>query len=156
MSKRIAIFPGSFDPFTRGHESIVHRVLPLFDELVIAIGVNANKNYYYPLEQRQRWIEEVFNGDTRVKVTSFKGLTVDYCRQLKASYIIRGLRTSADFEFEKAIAQMNKALAGEIETLFILPVSELSAINSTIIRDIVRNNGDASAFVPTAVKLYKV
>ncbi len=156
MSKRIAIFPGSFDPFTRGHESIVHRVLPLFDELVIAIGVNANKNYYYSLEQRQRWIEEVFNGDARVKVTSFKGLTVDYCRQLKASYIVRGLRTSADFEFEKAIAQMNKALASEIETLFILPVSELSAINSTIIRDIVRNNGDASAFVPAAVKLYKV
>lgn len=151
--KKIAIFPGSFDPFTRGHESLVRRVLPLFDELIVAIGVNSNKSYFFPLEKRQRWIEQTFADEPRVKVETFSGLTIDYCRSKGSQFIVRGLRTTADLEFEKAIAQMNKAMADEIETLFILPTPELSAINSTIIRDIVRNGGDASKFVPAAINL---
>lgn len=151
--KKIAIFPGSFDPFTRGHESLVRRVLPLFDELIVAIGVNSNKSYFFPLEKRQRWIEQTFADEPKVKVETFSGLTIDYCRKKGSQFIVRGLRTTADLEFEKAIAQMNKAMADEIETLFILPTPELSAINSTIIRDIVRNGGDASKFVPAAINL---
>lgn len=151
--KKIAIFPGSFDPFTRGHESLVRRVLPLFDELIVAIGINSNKSYFFPLEKRQRWIEQTFADEPRVKVETFSGLTIDYCRSKGSQFIVRGLRTTADLEFEKAIAQMNKAMADEIETLFILPTPELSAINSTIIRDIVRNGGDASKFVPAAINL---
>ncbi|MCU0434443.1 MAG: pantetheine-phosphate adenylyltransferase [Bacteroidia bacterium] len=153
--KKIAVFPGSFDPFTRGHESLVRRVLPLFDELIIAIGVNSNKSYFFTLEKRQRWIEQTFADEPKVRVETFSGLTIDYCRSKGSQFIVRGLRTTADLEFEKAIAQMNKAMADEIETLFILPTPELSAINSTIIRDIVRNGGDASKFVPAAINLYE-
>lgn len=149
----IAVFPGSFDPFTRGHESIVRRVLPLFDHVIIAIGINSHKNYYFPLEKRKSWIRDVFADEKKVSVESFSGLTIDFCRKADAKFIVRGLRTTTDLEFEKAIAQMNKTMANEIETLFILPTPELSAINSTIIRDIVRNGGDASAFVPAAVNL---
>lgn len=150
---KIAVFPGSFDPFTRGHESIVRRVLPLFDQLIIGIGINVHKNYFFPLEKRKMWIEKVFAGEKNISVESFGGLTIDFCRNANAKYIVRGLRTTTDLEFEKAIAQMNKTMADEIETLFILPTPELSAINSTIIRDIVRNGGDASPFVPAAVDL---
>jgi pantetheine-phosphate adenylyltransferase len=151
--KKIAVFPGSFDPITIGHESILKRALPLFDEVIIAIGVNANKSYYFPLEKRLEWLKKVFGNEPKIKVTSFSGLTVQYCKEHHAQYILRGIRTAADFEFEKAIAQMNKAQAPEIETVFILPVAELSAINSTIIRDIVRNGGDASPFVPAGITL---
>lgn len=149
----IAVFPGSFDPFTRGHESIVRRVLPLFDHVIIAIGINSHKNYYFTLEKRKSWIKDVFADEKKVSVESFTGLTIDFFRKADAKFIVRGLRTTTDLEFEKAIAQMNKTMANEIETLFILPTPELSAINSTIIRDIVRNGGDASAFVPAAVDL---
>jgi pantetheine-phosphate adenylyltransferase len=149
----IAVFPGSFDPFTRGHESIVRRVLPLFDQVIVAIGINSHKNYYFPLEKRKSWIADVFADEKKVSVESFSGLTIDYCRKVNAKFIVRGLRTTTDLEFEKAIAQMNKTMANEIETLFILPTPELSAINSTIIRDIVRNGGDASPFVPAAINL---
>ncbi len=149
----IAVFPGSFDPFTRGHESIVRRVLPLFDHVIVAIGVNSHKNYYFSLEKRTAWIRDVFADEKKISVESFSGLTIDFCRKSDAKFIVRGLRTTTDLEFEKAIAQMNKTMANEIETLFILPTPELSAINSTIIRDIVRNGGDASPFVPPAIDL---
>jgi pantetheine-phosphate adenylyltransferase len=152
---KIGIFPGSFDPFTIGHENIALRALPLFDKLIIAIGKNEHKQRYYSIEQSMLWIKMAFENEPKIEVDSFEGLTVDYCKRKNAQFILRGLRTSADFEFEKAIAQMNKAMANEIETIFILPTPELSAINSTIIRDIVRNNGDASAFVPKGTILTK-
>ena len=150
--KRIAVFPGSFDPFTIGHEALVKRTLNLFDEIIIAIGTNSNKHYMFSLEKRVKWIENVFVNEPRVLVKSFGGLTIEFCKQQKADFIIRGVRTSTDFEFEKAIAQMNRALS-TIETIFIMPLPEHSAINSTIIRDIIRNNGDASIFVPKGVEI---
>lgn len=151
--KRIAIFPGSFDPITKGHENLLQRALPLFDEIIIAIGKNSNKQSYFTLEQREKWITQVFGNEPKVKIETYSGLTIEFCKKMNAKFILRGLRTSADFEFEKAIAQNNKIMAPEIETIFILPIPELSAINSTIVRDIVRNGGDASPFVPTVINL---
>ena len=151
-SKRIAVFPGSFDPFTIGHEALVKRTLNLFDEIIIAIGTNSNKKYMFSAEQRLQWIKNVFKNNPQVKVKSFSGLTIDFCKENKADFLIRGIRTSTDFEFEKAIAQMNRSLSN-IETVFIMPLPEHSAINSTIIRDIIRNHGDASMFVPKGVIL---
>lgn len=153
MSKRIAIFPGSFDPITKGHENILHRALPLFDEIIVAIGKNSSKQNFFSLEQREAWIKQVFAKEPKVRVETYTGLTIEFCKKMNAQFILRGLRTSADFEFEKAIAQNNKVMAPGIETIFILPVPELSAINSTIVRDIIRNNGDASQFVPDGINL---
>jgi pantetheine-phosphate adenylyltransferase len=153
--KRIAIFPGSFDPITKGHENILQRALPLFDQIIVAIGKNSSKQSYFSLEQREKWIKQVFAKEPKVKVATYTGLTIDFCRKMNATFILRGLRTSADFEFEKAIAQNNTVMAPEIETVFILPVPELSAINSTIVRDIIRNNGDVSPFVPKGIKIKK-
>lgn len=155
MNKRIALFPGSFDPITKGHENILLRALPLFDEVIISIGINSNKQSYFTLEQREKWIRHVFANEPKVRVETYSGLTIDFCKKMNAGYILRGLRTSADFEFEKAIAQNNKVMAPEIETIFILPISELSAINSTIVRDIVRNGGNAAPFVPEGIDLKK-
>jgi len=150
--KRIAVFPGSFDPFTIGHEALVKRTLTLFDQIIIAVGKNINKKYMFTIEQRTEWIKKVFVNEPKIRVTSFTGLTVDFCKKNKADFIIRGVRTSTDFEFEKAIAQMNRSIS-PIETIFIMPLPEHSAINSTIIRDIIRNNGDVSSFVPKGVVL---
>jgi pantetheine-phosphate adenylyltransferase len=151
--KRIAIFPGSFDPITKGHENILQRALPLFDEIIIAIGKNSSKQSYFTLEQREKWIRQLFGKEPKVKVESYSGLTIEFCKKMNAKFILRGLRTSADFEFEKAIAQNNKIMYPDIETVFILPIPELSAINSTIVRDIIRNNGDASPFIPAGIDL---
>ena len=153
MEKRIAIFPGSFDPITKGHENILLRTLPLFDEIIVAIGKNSSKQNYFSLEQREKWLRQVFKNEPKVRIETYTGLTIDFCKKMGAKYILRGLRTSADFEFEKAIAQNNKIMSPEIETIFILPVSELSAINSTIVRDIVRNGGNATPFVPAGIDL---
>jgi pantetheine-phosphate adenylyltransferase len=151
-NKRIAVFPGSFDPFTIGHEALVKRTLSLFDQIIIAVGMNANKKYMFTKEKRAEWIRNVFVNEPKVRVTSFTGLTVDFCKKNKADFIIRGVRTSNDFEFEKAIAQMNRSIS-PIETIFIMPLPEHSAINSTIIRDIIRNNGNVNPFVPKGVTL---
>ena len=151
--KKIAVFPGSFDPFTIGHEAIVRRALSLFDEIIIAIGANALKKNFYSLETRKKMITKVFKNEKRVKVDHYEGLTVDYCKKYGAGYLIRGLRTAADFEFERAIAQVNKVMAPEIESVFLLTVPEHSHINSSIVRDIIRSGGDASRFVPSTVKL---
>jgi pantetheine-phosphate adenylyltransferase len=151
--KKTAVFPGSFDPFTIGHEGIVNRALDIFDEIIIAVGANALKKSFYPVETRKKMIKKVFINEPRVKVVHYEGLTVDYCRTNKAKFILRGLRTAADFEFERAIAQVNKVMAPEVESVFILTIPEHSHVNSTIIRDIIRSGGDASRFVPKAIRL---
>jgi len=150
-SKRIAVFPGSFDPITRGHESIVMRSLSMFDEIVIGIGYNTNKNYFFSQERREHFIQKTFEQFPQVKVMRYKGLTVEFCKQINANYILRGLRTSADYEFERAIAQMNRAMSPEIETIFLVSDPALSHISSTIIRDILLYQGDVSSFVPSSV-----
>lgn len=146
--EKIAIFPGSFDPFTVGHESIVMRALPLFEKIIISIGHNINKEDYFPLGKRIEWIKKVFKGNSKVEVKTYKGLTVDFCKQVNARYILRGLRTSSDFEYERAVGQINKAMYPEIETVFILTMPQHTAINSTIVRDIIRYGGDPSLFLP--------
>lgn len=151
--KKIAVFPGSFDPFTVGHESIVRRALDLFDEIIVAVGANALKKSYYPLDVRKEMISRVFRDEPRIMVDHYEGLTVDYCRAKGARYLLRGLRTSADFEFERAIAQVNRVLETEIESVFLLTIPEHTMINSTFIRDIIRSGGDASKFVPGAINL---
>jgi pantetheine-phosphate adenylyltransferase len=151
--KKIAVFPGSFDPFTIGHEAIIRRATSLFDEIIIAVGTNALKKNFYSLETRKEMIRKVFENDPTVMVDHYEGLTVDYCRKKGAGYLLRGLRTSADFEFERAIGQVNKAMAPEIESVFLLTGPEHSFVNSTIVRDIIINGGDASRFVPSAINL---
>lgn len=149
--EKIAIFPGSFDPITCGHASIVRRAIPLFDKIIIAIGVNALKSTYFDLEQRKNMIQAVFADCENIEVQSYTGLTIDYCKEVNAKFLLRGLRTSADFEFERSIGQINKQLNPDIETVFLLTQPEHTALNSSIVRDIIRNNGDVSQFVPAAV-----
>lgn len=151
--EKTAIFPGSFDPFTIGHKSIVTRSLPLFDKIIIAIGYNPEKKGYFSLEKRLGWISEVFKNEKKIYVDHYKGLTVDYCKKADAKYILRGLRTAADFEYERGIAQINKAINPDLDTVFLLTTPELTPITSTIIQDILRNGGDASQFVPEEVTL---
>jgi len=151
--QRVAIFPGSFDPFTIGHESIVKRAIPLFDKIIIMIGYNSGKKSFFPIEKREKWINEVFKNESKVTVESHEGLTVDFCKKVNAKYILRGLRTSADFEFERAIAQMNKMMHPKIESVFLLTLPEHTPINSTIVRDIILHGGDASSFIPSAINM---
>ena len=151
--KKTAVFPGSFDPFTIGHESIVRRALSLFDEIIIAVGANALKKNFYPLDTRKEMIRKVFVDEPRILIDHYEGLTVDYCKKHNAAYLIRGLRTSADFEFERAIAQANRAMAPEVESVFLLTIPEHAHINSSIVRDIIRSGGDASMFVPASIVL---
>jgi len=151
--KKIAVFPGSFDPFTIGHEGIVLRALSLFDEIIIAVGANALKKSYYSLSVRKVMISKVFQNEPRIRVDHYEGLTVEYCQNHGARYLLRGLRTAADFEFERAIAQVNRALISDIESVFLLTIPEHTPINSTIVRDIIRSGGDASRFVPSAINL---
>ncbi len=150
---RIAVFPGSFDPLTRGHESIVRRAVPLFDEIFIAIGENAEKKGFFPVEKRIEWIERVFGDLPTVTVSTYSGLTVEYCRKIGAEFIVRGLRTSADFEFERSIGQINKQLEPSVETVFFLTTPEFSALTSSIVRDIIRHGGDPLPFIPIGLKL---
>ena len=151
--ERVAIFPGSFDPFTVGHESIVKRALPLFDKIVIMIGYNTNKQSFFPIEKRKNWIRQVFKDEPKVEVESHEGLTVDFCKKVNARYILRGLRTSADFEYERAIAQINKKMLPQIESVFLLTMPEHTPVNSTIVRDIILHGGDASMFLPEALNM---
>lgn len=152
MQKRIAVFPGSFDPITKGHENIIHRGLPLFDEIIVGIGYNTNKNYFFSQERREHFIKKVFQNEPKVKVMRYSGLTVSFCKEIGAQYILRGLRTSADFEFERAIAQMNHAMQPEVDTIFIVSEPVFSHISSTIVRDILLYQGDISSFVPPGVE----
>lgn len=146
--KKIALFPGSFDPFTIGHENIVRRAKSLFDEIIIAIGSNTNKKEYFPLDIRLSWIKEVFQNSPGIKVMSYEGLTVDFCKSVGAGFLLRGLRTAADFEYERAIAQVNKTMDTEIESVFLLTTPEHTPVNSSIVRDILRQGGNARIFLP--------
>ena len=147
-----AIFPGSFDPITLGHYDIIQRGIHLFDELVIAIGINAEKKYMFSLEERTRFIADAFAEEPKVKVETYEGLTIDYCKKIDANYILRGLRNPADFEFEKAIAHTNRKLS-EIETVFLLTSSGKSYISSSIVRDVIRHGGDYTVLVPYTVRI---
>ncbi|MFK7050488.1 MULTISPECIES: pantetheine-phosphate adenylyltransferase [Flavobacterium] len=151
---RKAVFPGSFDPITLGHIDIIERSLPLFDEIVIAIGINADKKYMFSLEERIRFIEETFKYEDKITVVSYEGLTIDLCKRLEADFILRGLRNPADFEFEKAIAHTNRLLS-KIDTVFLLTASDTSFISSSIVRDVIRNGGDYTGLVPEAVRVDK-
>jgi pantetheine-phosphate adenylyltransferase len=151
--ERIAIFPGTFDPITVGHLEIIHRALPLFDRIIVSIGQNINKTSLFTLDQRLAWIKEIFRNDSNVDAKHYEGLTVDFCKKMNAGYILRGLRSSSDYQFEKSIAQMNRAMNPGIETIFFISDPSLSAISSSIVRDIIRNGGDASPFLPKEVKL---
>ncbi|HZH68585.1 MAG TPA: pantetheine-phosphate adenylyltransferase [Chitinophagales bacterium] len=147
MSK-IAILPGSFDPITNGHVDIVERALPLFDELVIAIGINTQKKYLSSLKDRIKWIQTVFKDEPKIKVESYNGLTINYCKERGADYIVRGIRTALDFEYEKTIAHLNKTMEPSIETILILSKAELSSVSSTIVREIIIGGGDVKKFIP--------
>lgn len=152
---RRAIFPGSFDPLTLGHHDIILRGITLFDELIIGIGINAEKKYMFTLEERKKFIADAFKDHPKVKVVTYKGLTVDFCKEIGANFILRGLRNPGDFEFEKAIAHTNRKLS-EIETVFLLTSSGKSFISSSIVRDVIRNGGDYSSLVPDTVKITDV
>ena len=145
-----AIFPGSFDPITLGHHDIIKRGVQLFDEVIVAIGINAEKKYMFSIEERMKFISEAFKEEPKVKVVSYEGLTVDFCKKNNVKFILRGLRNPADFEFEKAIAHTNRDLA-PIETVFLLTAANTSYISSSIVRDVIRNNGDYTKLVPKSV-----
>jgi len=149
--QRICLFPGTFDPITMGHIDIIQRAAPLFDKLVVGIGINSSKQPMFPLEQRAGWINEIFSHDKRIEAVGYTGLTVDYCKEIGAQYILRGIRYVSDFEYEKAIADMNRMLAPEIETIFLTCLPQYSTISSTLVRDVVRNHGNVSMFVPEIV-----
>jgi pantetheine-phosphate adenylyltransferase len=147
-----AVFPGSFDPITLGHYDIIKRGVKLFDEVIVAIGVNSEKKYMFSLEQRKKFIENVFKDEQKVTVVTYKGLTVHFCEKNNIDFILRGLRNPADFEFEKAIAHTNRDLA-PVETVFLLTAASTSYISSSIVRDVIRNNGDYTLLVPESVRV---
>lgn len=149
--EKIAVFPGSFDPITLGHYDIIKRSIPLFDKIIVAIGVNADKKYMFSLEDRKRFIEESFADEPSISVVFYEGLTIDLCKKMNAKFILRGLRNPADFEFEKAIAHTNRKLS-KIETVFLLTAAKTSYISSSIVRDVLRNGGEYELLVPPAVR----
>jgi pantetheine-phosphate adenylyltransferase len=151
--QKIAVFPGSFDPFTVGHENIVLRALDLFDLIIVAIGIHSTKTPLLKIQARVDIVNKVFGSIDKVQADSFEGLTVDYCRKVNATHMLRGIRTAADFEYERAIAQINKRMLPTVESIFLLTSPEHTPVNSTIIRDIIRNGGDASQFLPQGINI---
>ena len=148
-----AVFPGSFDPFTKGHANIIERTLNLFDEIVIAIGINSKKQYLFPLENRIQSISNFYQNEPKISVKTYEGLTVNFCQHIGAKYLVRGLRTSSDFDYERTIALMNKSIDKQLETVFIISAPELSAISSTVVREIYNHKGDISHFIPNGFKI---
>ncbi|WP_343534199.1 pantetheine-phosphate adenylyltransferase [Pedobacter sp.] len=146
---KIALFPGSFDPITIAHVDILKRSLPLFDKIVVGIGLNSSKQSFLSAQKREEIVKSIFVNDSNVEVQLYQGLTIDFCKKINATYMVRGIRSASDFEYERAIAQINKSMMPEVETIILLSRPEYSAISSTIVRDILRNNGDVSQFVPT-------
>lgn len=151
--KKIAVFPGSFDPITTGHIELINRALPLFDEIVIAIGENSKKQYLFPLEQRLAWLEDVFKSEPKVSVGHYTGLTVTFCHSINANYMLRGLRNASDFDYEKTISQLNTIIGDGLETVFLISSPQYSHVSSTIVREIIRAGGDASPFLPKEIQL---
>ena len=153
MEKKIALFPGSFDPITKGHKSIVERALPMFDKIVVAVGTNTAKNSVFPLEKRIEWIEKTFAQYDNVEVVTFNSLTVDFCREIGAKYILRGLRNSTDFQNERNIARINQELDSEIETIFLMTKPDDAAISSSLVREILSFGRDVSQFIPEEIEI---
>ncbi len=151
--QRICLFPGTFDPITLGHVDVIERAVNLFDKLVIGIGINSSKQPMFSVEQRISWLKEIYKNDPRIVAAGYEGLTVDYCKSIGANFILRGIRYISDFEYEKAIADMNRMLAPEIETVFLTCSPLYSTISSTLVRDVIRNGGDAGMFMPKEVKI---
>lgn len=150
---KIAVFPGSFDPITIGHVDLVKRALPLFDKIIVAVGVNTQKKYLFSLEERLGWLEKVFEDEPKVEVDSFQNLTAHYCNRIGARYLLRGLRNSSDFDYEKTISQLNDIVGDGLETIFLISRPEFSHISSTIVREIIKGGGNANPFIPKAVKI---
>jgi pantetheine-phosphate adenylyltransferase len=151
--QKIAVFPGSFDPITIGHVDLVKRALPLFDKIIIAIGVNSKKITLFDLEQRKRWISTVFADEAKVEVDHFEGLTVDFCKAKGARFLVRGLRSAADFDYEKTISQINHIIGNNIETVFLISKPGYSHISSSVVREVIAAKGDVSAFIPESIKI---
>ena len=150
--QRICLFPGTFDPFTLGHKDIIDRALPLFDKLVIGIGRNANKTPLFSEEQRLEWINEIYKEESKISAVVYEGLTVDCCKKINARFILRGIRYVNDFEYEKAIADMNRSLEHKVETVFLTCLPQYTSVASTLVRDVLRNGGDVSQFLPELVQ----
>lgn len=148
---KIAVLPGSFDPITNGHIDIVNRAIPLFDKVVIAVGINSQKKYLFSLEQRIEWLNDVFKDNDKVEVGSFEGLTVNYCKEIGARYLLRGLRNASDFDYEKTISQLNHIIGDDLETIFLISQPEYSHISSTIVREIIKGKGQVDSFVPQII-----
>jgi pantetheine-phosphate adenylyltransferase len=149
--KKIALFPGTFDPITIGHVNIIERALPLFDEIVVGIGHNSSKSTLFPLEKRIQWITEIYKNEPKIRAEIYEGLTVNYCHEINAQYILRGIRNMADFDYEKNIAQMNKIIYPQAESVFLMCDPAFTPISSSVVRDLIRNGGEAGAFVPKEV-----
>jgi len=152
---KIAVIPGSYDPITFGHIDIIRRALPLFDEVIVAIGINSQKKNLFSLEERIRWIQEIFKDEPKVKVDHFEGLTLHFCQKVRAKYLVRGIRNATDFDYERTISQIHNTIATDLETLFFIAKPELSHISSTIVRELILGGGDISAFVPDLVSVKK-
>lgn len=153
--KKIAVFPGSFDPPTKGHENIVLRARNIFDEVIVAVGVNTSKSGLFEIDKRLEWLNKTFEGMDNVRVDSYSGLTIDYCKKVEARFLLRGVRNNGDFEYEKTIAQMNKYMNDDLETVILFTDPEFAAINSTVVREIIKNKGNVDRFVPDGVNVYE-
>jgi pantetheine-phosphate adenylyltransferase len=149
---RVAVFPGSFDPITVGHVDLVHRAIPLFDKIIVSVGINTQKKSLFSLEQRLSWLEKTFEKYPSVEISSFEGLTVNYCKKINANFLLRGLRQSSDFDYEKTISQLNHIIGDNLETIFLISKPEYSHISSTIVREIIKGDGDVSKFVPEVIE----
>ena len=152
---KIAVIPGSYDPITFGHIDIIRRALPLFDEVIVAIAINSQKKNLFSLDERIRWIQEIFKDEPKVKVDHFEGLTLHFCQKVGAKYLVRGIRNATDFDYERTISQIHNTIATDLETLFFIAKPELSHISSTIVRELILGGGDISAFVPDLVSVKK-
>lgn len=149
---RVAVFPGTFDPITLGHVDVIRRSIPLFDKIVIGIGLNSTKQPMFTVEQRMEWIQEIFKDTDTVEVAAYEGLTIEFCKKIGASFILRGIRYVSDFEYEKGIADMNRMLSQNVETIFLTSSPQYSTVSSTLVRDVMRHHGDVSQFLPAEVK----